>query len=120
MDTGELCQRYRELLDFVRGAGLLHIPLSTLTREPIANLVHLLQSEIASGRISSLEEARASRAKADGFWHICELTHLSVTSYRTFSGEIRVKHELGGEVISFDNNTRAYELTSVLPSETAR
>ena len=120
VDTGELCQRYRELLDFVRGAGLLHIPLSTLTREPIANLVHLLQSEIASGRISSLEEARASRAKADGFWHICELTHLSVTSYRTFSGEIRVKHELGGEVISFDNNTRAYELTSVLPSETAR
>lgn len=118
--TAELSERYQEILDFVRAAGLLHIPLSMLTREPIANLVHLLQSEIAAGRISSLEEARASRAKADGFWHICELARLNVANSRTFSGEIRVKRELGGEVILFDNNTRAYELTAVLPSESAR
>lgn len=119
-DTAQLSQRYEELIDFVREAGLLHIPLATLTREPIANLVHLLQSEIVAGRITSLEDARASRAKADGFWHICELTHLNVIGRRTFAGEIQVKHELGGEVISFDNNTRAYELTSVLPVEPAR
>ncbi len=114
-DTAQLSQRYKELVDFVREAGLLHIPLATLTREPIANLVHLLQSEIVAGRITSLEDARVSRAKADGFWHICELTHLNVADRRTFSGEIRVKRELGGEVIPFDNNTRAYELTSALP-----
>lgn len=114
-DTAQLSQRYKELVDFVREAGLLHIPLATLTREPIANLVHLLQSEIVAGRIMSLEDAKVSRAKADGFWHICELTHLNVTGHLTFSGEIRVKRELGGEVIRFDNNTRAYELTSVPP-----
>ncbi len=118
-DTAELSQRYGELLDFVRAAGLLHIPLSMLTREPIANLVHLLQSEIVAGRISSLEDARASRAKGDGFWHICELTRLIVTNRHTFAGEIQIKRELGGEIITFDNNTRAYELTSVLPPETA-
>lgn len=119
-DTAQLSQRYKELVDFVREAGLLHIPLATLTREPIANLVHLLQSEIVAGRITSLEDARVSRAKADGFWNICELTHLNVADRRTFSGEIRVKRELGGEVIPFDNNTRAYELTSVLPAEPPR
>lgn len=119
-DTAQLSQRYKEVVDFVREAGLLHIPLATLTREPIANLVHLLQSEIVAGRITSLEDARASRAKADGFWHICELAHLNVTGRRTFYGEIRVKRELGGEVISFDNNTRAYELTPVLPVEPAK
>jgi len=111
-DTTNISDRYNELLTFVRDAGLLHIPLSTLTREPISNLVHLLQSEIAAGRISSLEEAKASRAKAEGFWHICEITRLDVTSHRVFSGELRIKRELGGEVIVFDNNTRAYELTS--------
>lgn len=119
-DTAQLSQRYKELVDFVREAGLLHIPLATLTREPIANLVHLLQSEIVAGRITSLEDARVSRAKADGFWNICELTHLNVADRRTFSGEIRVKRELGGEVIPFNNNTRAYELTSVLPVEPPR
>jgi len=112
-NTTDLSRRYDELLAFVREAGLLHIPLSTLAREPIANLVHLLQSEIVAGRISSLEEAKASRAKAEGYWHICELTRLAVPSRREFSGEIKVKKELGGEVIPFDNNTRAYELTSL-------
>jgi hypothetical protein len=112
-DTTELSARYEEILSFVRRAGLLDVPLSTLTREPIANLVHLLQTEIAAGRVSSLDEAKASRAKAEGFWYICELTRLEVSSRREFAGEIRVKQELGGEVISFNQTTRAYELTNV-------
>lgn len=111
-DTAGISNRYEELLSFVRSAGLLHIPLSTLTREPIANLVHLLQSEIAAGRVSSLESAKSSRAKAEGFWHICELAQLDVASRREFSGEIRVKRELGGGVIKFDHRTRPYELTT--------
>lgn len=119
-DAAELGTRYSEMLSFIRSAGLLQIPLSTLTREPVANLVHLLQTEILSGRVSCLQEAKVSRANAEGFWHICELTRLDVMSPRAFSGEIRVKRELGGEVISFDHNTRAYEITSASPATEER
>lgn len=110
-DAHEVSVRYSEIISFIRSAGLLQIPLSAVVREPIANLVHLLQTEILSGRVSSLQEAKSSRANADGFWHICELARLDVLNPHTFSGEIRVKRELGGEVIVFDNNTRAYEIT---------
>jgi hypothetical protein len=110
-NSSELETRYEEFLTFIRSAGLLQVPLSALAREHIANLVHLLQSEILAGRISSLEQAKASRAKTEGFWHVCELTRLDITNRRMFTGEIRVKGELGGEAISFDHNTRAYELT---------
>lgn len=112
-NTGSVESRYDEIVSFFKEAGLLHIPLSSLAREPIANLVHLLQSEILAGRITTLDEAKASRAKADGYWHICELERLAVISRRNFTGTIRVKRELGHEVISFDQTTLAYELTSV-------
>jgi predicted ATPase len=110
--AAELATRYQEIISFVRGAGLLHIPLSALAREPIGDLVHLLQSEIVAGRVSSLEDAKASRAKAEGYWHICELLKLEVQSRRIFAGSIQVKRELGGEIIGFDQETRAYELTT--------
>jgi len=116
-DTQTLADRYDEVIQFIKGAGLLHIPLATLAREPISNLVHLLQSDIAAGRVRSLAEAKASRAQADGYWYLCDLHRLDVTDPRTFRGEIAVKQELGGETIVFDQNTKAYELSAGQQSE---
>lgn len=116
-DTQALSTRYDEVIQFIRSAGLLHIPLATLAREPISNLVHALQSDIAAGRIRSLADGIASRAQADGYWYLCELRRLDITDRKTFSGEIVVKQELGGETILFDQNTKAYELSSSQHSE---
>lgn len=111
-DPSGVSARYAEITDFIKGSGLLHIPLATLAREPIADLVHLLQSHILSGRISTLEEAKASRASAEGYWYICELKELKIKNRRSFTGVIEIKPELGGGTVRFDQETRAYELTS--------
>ncbi len=121
-DTQALSDRYDEVIHFIKRAGLLHIPLETLAREPISDLVHLLQSDIAAGRVQSLAEAQASRAQAEGYWYLCELRQLDVSDRRTFRGEIAVKPELGGETIFFDQNTKAFELSAgqlSQPSEAA-
>jgi ABC-type uncharacterized transport system ATPase subunit len=109
-DTQALANRYDEVIRFIKDAGLLHIPLAELAREPLSNLVHSLQSDIAAGRIQSLEQGIASRAQADGYWYLCDLRRLNIVDRRNFSGEIVVKPELGGETILFDQNTKAYEL----------
>ena len=111
-DLKNLENRYAEMIEFVCETGLLKIPIGDMAREPLANLIHLLQSEILAGRITNIETAKScSRAKSDGYWYVCELTELIVVDHKTFKGTINVKSELGGEVIKFDNNTRAYELT---------
>lgn len=121
-DTSAIEARYREITSFFRDAGLLNIPIAKVAREPIANLIHILQTEIFAGRVASLEEAKESRAKAEGFWYICSLEELDVSSPRMFSGRIRVKSALGGECIVFDQATRAYEVTEPLtgPSSSAK
>jgi hypothetical protein len=117
-ETESLSSRYGEIISFIKNSGLLQIPLATLAREPISNLVHLLQSDIAAGRVRSLAEGTASRAQADGYWHLCTLRRLDIVDRRTFSGEIIVKQELGGETIFFDQNTKAYEVFTSQSSET--
>lgn len=116
-DTQALASRYDEIIRFIKSAGLLHIPLSALAREPISNLVHSLQSDIAAGRVRTLAEGIASRAQADGYWYLCDLRRLEIADRRTFSGEIAVKPQLGGETIFFDQNTKAYELAAEQQSE---
>lgn len=119
-DPGKLESRYDEVLRFFSDAGFLRVPLADLTREPVANLIHLLQTEILTGRVRTLEEGRrCPRAIAEGYWYICDLVSLQVRDNMTFSGEIRVKQGLGEEVFHFDNDTRAYELTVAKPSEAA-
>ena len=111
-DLPALKNRYSELLVFVNEAGLLKVPLGDMVREPLADLIYLLQKEILTGRVATLEQARqCSRAVADGYWDICELTDLHVASTKDFKGTINVKLRLGGESVTFDHNTRAYELT---------
>lgn len=112
-DDGELEERYSEVLHFLRDAGFLKIPIGDLVREPLANLIHLLQTEILTGRVRTVEEGRqCSRADADGYWHVCELISLNVFTTTKFRGTLKVKEGLGGELIHFDNNTRAYELAT--------
>lgn len=113
--------RYREILEFLKEAGFLKVPISVMVREPLANLIHLLQTEILTERVKTLEEAqKCSRATAEGYWYICQLTSLNVLDSKTFSGTITVQKALGGEVVNFDNNTRAYELTvRTVPQSTA-
>lgn len=112
-DLPALEERYREILSFFRTAGLLQVPISSQAREPLANLIHQLQSEIRAGRITTLAEAKESRAKADGYWYVCELEELVIKSPRDFAGKLRVKPALGGEVIAFNHATLAYEVTDL-------
>jgi hypothetical protein len=112
-DVPALEERYREILWFFRAAGLLQLPISSQAREPLANLIHQLQSEIRAGRITTLAAAKDSRAKADGYWYICELEELVIRSPRDFVGKLRVKPTLGGEVITFDHATLACEVTDI-------
>lgn len=53
-----------------------------------------------------------ARARAEGYWYICELTELDVSGPTTFEGTITVKKELGGTVVTFDQNARAYEIAN--------
>jgi len=112
-DIETLRTRYAEVLEFFRDAGLLKIPISDLAREPIADLIHLLQSEIFTGRVQNLEQAKqCARVLAEGYWDICELVALEVKAKgKTFSGSIQLKAELGGETVQFNDDTRPYELT---------
>lgn len=111
-DGAVLESRYSEMLQFIRDAGFLSVPIADMAREPLANLIHLLQTEIRTGRINSVSDAKVcARAVAEGYWFICELEDLQVTSRLAFRGAVRMKSWLGGELIDFDNNTRAYELT---------
>jgi hypothetical protein len=103
--------RYQEVISFIAEGGLLKLGIADLALEPIADLIHLLQTDIAGGRIASLAEAQtSSRAKADGYWYICELTDLSVASPTKFNGTLRIKQELGGAIVTFDQDTRAYQV----------
>jgi len=111
-DPSALRDRYGELLLYIQEAGLLEIPISDMAREPIANLVHLMQTEIRLGRVKSLDEAKNNvRAVAEGYWQICDLVSLTIDSETEFRGSIRMKAWLGSEEMSFDNNTPAYNLT---------
>ncbi len=113
-DATALEARYSELLSFFRDAGFIQIPMAHLAREKLSTLVHLLQSEIRQGRLKSLDEVlRWPVGKAEGFWYICTVDDLQVSSPTCFSGRIRVKESLGGETIRFDETTRAYELLVV-------
>jgi hypothetical protein len=112
-DVPALEERYREILSFFRAAGLLQVPISSQAREPLANLIHQLQSDIRAGRITTLAEARESRAKADGYWYVCELEELVIRSPRDFAGRLRVKPTLGGELLTFNHATLAYEVTDL-------
>jgi len=119
-DLLALEEQYSELLDFIREAGLLKVPMSAMAREPLANLIHLLQTEIHTGRVESLEQAKiCSRILIKGYWDICELTDLDINNKNEFSGTIKVKTALGGEELTFDHNTRPYELTGTESSTTA-
>ncbi len=110
---GDLKGRYAEILEFIGEAGFLKVPIADQVREPLANLIHLLQTEVLTGRVRTLDEARqCSRVAAEGYWHVCELTQLDVDDARNFRGTLKVKDPLGGEVINFDNNTRAYEVAT--------
>jgi hypothetical protein len=110
-DAATLEARYAELIEFVREAGLQKASIGEMAREPVANLVHLLQTEISAGRIMSIGQARdSSRVKTEGYWNICELSDLQVVKPMEFKGTIVVKEELGGERFTFDQNTRAFEL----------
>jgi predicted ATPase len=112
-DVPALEERYREILSFFRAAGLLQVPISSQAREPLANLIHQLQSDIRAGRITTLAEAKESRAKADGYWYVCELEELVIRSPRDFAGRLRVKPTLGGELLTFNHATLAYEVTDL-------
>jgi hypothetical protein len=113
-NTGALESRYAEILDFLRDAGFLKVPIAEQVREPIANLIHILQTEILTGRVRNVNEARqCSRAVAEGYWHVCQLTRLEVSSPTRFSGTLQVKVGLGGEVVNFSEGTRAYELATL-------
>jgi hypothetical protein len=113
-NVGALEMRYAEILDFLRDAGFLKVPIAEQVREPIANLIHILQTEISTGRVKTLDAAReCSRAVADGYWHVCQLTSLEIVSPTSFKGTLKVKEGLGGEVVNFSNNTRAYELATL-------
>lgn len=112
-NVSALEERYKEVLSFFRAAGLLQVPISSQAREPLANLIHLLQSEIRAGRITNLTAARQSRAKAEGYWYICDLEELVIRCPRDFAGKLRVKPTLGGEILTFNQATLAYELTDL-------
>jgi hypothetical protein len=111
-DKDALRRRYQEVIHFIADAGFLDVPIADLAREPVGNLIHALQTEIRLGRVSSLEEGRnCPRIVADGYWDISELTDLHVGSATNFHGTIKMRDWLGGDVVEFDHNTRAYELT---------
>jgi hypothetical protein len=110
-DVSTLRQRYQELITFVQGAGMLSIPVSETAREPLADLIHLLQTEIAMGRISNSETAQKNtRILAEGYWYICDLAELVIENRHVFRGTLAVKDSLGGQRIAFDQNTRAYQV----------
>lgn len=111
-DQTALKARYQELLEFLDGAGYLSVPISDMAREPVANLVHLLQTDIRLGRIRSRDDAvKSARVIAEGYWFICELGELVIRSEADFVGFIKMKDWLGGDEIRFDSNTRAYNVT---------
>ncbi|MHB1605797.1 MAG: ATP-dependent nuclease [Leptospirales bacterium] len=106
----DLENRYTEILEFFREAGFLKVPVADQVLEPMADLIHLLQTEILKGRVHTLDAGRqCSRAKAEGYWDICQLVRLDIRDAHNFQGTLKVKDELGGEEINFDNNTHAYE-----------
>lgn len=111
-DKDALRRRYQEVISFIAEAGFLNVPISDMAREPLGNLIHALQTEIRLGRVKSLEDGRAClRIVADGYWDISELAELEITSATNFNGTIKMRNWLGGDIIKFDQHTRAYELT---------
>ncbi len=117
-NPSELEARYAEILDFIKEAGLLKTPIGDVVREPIANLVHLLQTEIAAGRVRTRKDAlEASRVKAEGYWYICELTRLDINDANRFTGTLVVKPELGGATFEFNEDTRPYLIRELTTTE---
>lgn len=111
-DKDALRRRYQEVLHFIADAGFLNVPIADMAREPLGNLIHALQTEIRLRRVKSLQDGRACpRIVADGYWDISELAELHIASATNFSGTIKMREWLGGDVVKFDQNTRAYELT---------
>jgi hypothetical protein len=111
-DKDALRRRYKEVIQFIADAGFLDVPVSEMAREPLGNLIHALQTEIRLGRVKSLEDGRSCpRIVADGYWDISELTELQVANATSFTGTIKMREWLDGDVVKFDHNTRAYELT---------
>ncbi|MBK9250543.1 MAG: hypothetical protein IPM70_01130 [Proteobacteria bacterium] len=109
-DLTLLRARYEEQLEYIEAAGFLSVPLSDMAREPVSDLVHLLQTDIRLARISNLEEAkRNARAVAEGYWDLCELIELNVKSATDYEGVIELRG-LAGEKIKFSQETHAYNI----------